>query len=244
MPDAITGKALVRIAGILLPVHGKGAERDSQTFRPDGKERTQKAALVVTGAHAAESGPADAAQQAEEHVFLGVPGMMAQHNPVGAATAAFFLQGGVPQAARRLFQSFAVPALFRDIDDGHAAGDAQRAADADGMRGIVGRFRAQSVIDAQRAQPPVPCGSEAGKQHGQRQRVRAAGNGQQQPRPRAQPERGAGLRHGAQQAGRNAVVVGWLFSVHAAMKRGRRSSRNAPPSIERLQFETPGVANH
>ena len=132
---------------------------------------------VIPGAHAAESGPARAAQQTQKHVFLGVSGMMAQQNPVRAAAAALFFQRGIAQTAGGFFHAFALTAPAGNIHGRHAAGNAQRGADADGMRCIVAGFRSQAVIDAQGAQLPAPRRSQTRKQGSQRERVRAAGNG-------------------------------------------------------------------
>ena len=103
---------------------------------------------VDPGAHAAESGPARAAQQTQEHVFLGVSGMVSQKNPVRTAAAAFFFQSGIAQTARGFLHAFALMASAGNIHGRHAAGNAQRGADADGMRGIVAGFRPQTMIDA------------------------------------------------------------------------------------------------
>ena len=148
MPDAVAGEAGIRIAVIFAPVRAEGAQIIAQFIRRDGKKGTQHMPPVIPGAHAAESGPARAAQQTQEHVFLGVSGMVSQKNPVRTAAAAFFFQSGIAQTARGFLHAFALTASAGNIHDRHAAGNAQRGADADGMRGIVAGLRAQTVIDA------------------------------------------------------------------------------------------------
>lgn len=145
------------------------------------QERAQKAALRVAGGHAAQCGPARAAQEAHELILAEIFALMAGEQPVAARLAAYVVQQGIAGLAGRFFQTCA----GRTGHDPHGSmaevvGDMQRGAETLYLLAFGIGLRPQAVMDGTDMQTPVLTGSKQSQYNGQGGGIPSAGNRQQQ----------------------------------------------------------------